>query len=129
MSHQQADFTKENHSESRPFPRPGRPPRSGPTSRSPNQREKILNLLRERGRAGATNDDLVRIAYRYSARLREIRLAEYEVRTDFVREGVFKYTLISEPVEPKPLPTFQSRQKETAESQPPLFAEVPRWER
>ena len=99
---------------------------SGPTSRSPKQREKILNLLRERGRAGATNGDLVRIAYRYSARLREIRLAGYGVRTDFVREAVFKYTLISEPVEPKPLPTFQPRQKETAESQPPLFAEVPR---
>ena len=38
-------------------PRQGLPPRSGPTSRSPNQREKILNLLRERGRAGATNGD------------------------------------------------------------------------
>ena len=99
---------------------------SGPTSRSPNQREKILNLLRERGRAGATNDDLVRIAYRYSARLREIRLAGYEVRTDFVREGVFKYTLISEPVEPKPLPTFQLRQKESTDRVPPLFAGVGR---
>ncbi len=126
MSQQRPDFTKTKHSQSRFFPRPGRPPRSGPTSRSPNQREKILNLLRERGRAGATNDDLVRIAYRYSARLREIRLAGYEVRTDFVREGVFKYTLISEPVEPKPLPTFQLRQKESTDRVPPLFAGVGR---
>ena len=84
----------------------------GPTRRSPNQREKIINLLRQRGRAGAFNSDLVGIAYRYSSRLREIRLMGFEVSTHYVREGVFKYVLEREPEVVKALPDFQPRSEE-----------------
>ncbi len=92
---------------------------SGPTSRSPNQRDRILNLLRERGRAGAFNSDLVGIAYRYSSRLRELRLMGFEVSTHYVREGVFKYVLEREPEVVKALPDFQPRL--VAATTPSLF--------
>lgn len=94
-------------------------PPSGPTRRSPTQREKIINLLRQRGRAGAFNSDLVRIAYRYSSRLREIRLMGFEVSTQYVREGVFRYVLEREPEVVKPLPDFQRRA--AAATTPSLF--------
>lgn len=98
---------------------PGSRTFSGPTRRSPNQREKILNLLRQRGRAGAFNSDLVGIAYRYSSRLREIRQMGFEVSTQYVREGVFRYVLEREPEVVKPLPDFQPRP--AAATTPSLF--------
>ncbi len=82
---------------------------AGPNGKSPTQREKILNLLRQRGRAGAINSDLVGIAYRYSSRLREIRQMGFEVSNHCVREGVFKYVLVREPEVVKAFPNFQPR--------------------
>ncbi len=105
-------------------------PSTGPTNRSPNQRQRIIELLRQNGRAGVLTGDFLRIPIaRYSSRLRELRQMGYEISTERLTESCFKYVLISEPIVPKELPSFQPRQKETAESQPPLFAEVPRWER
>jgi hypothetical protein len=91
----------------------------GPNGKSPTQREKILNLLRQSGRAGAFNSDLVGIAYRYSSRLREICQMGFEVSTRYVREGVFKYVLEREPQVVKALPDFQPRP--VAATTPVLF--------
>ena len=123
MTHQQADFTKPKHAQSRSFPRQGRPPRSGPTSRSPNQREKILNLLRERGRAGASNRELNSFCFRYGARIWELRRAGYEV--DTIREGNsrFRFVLRHGPIEPKRPAACGSRQ--AAPRTLPLFEAVP----
>lgn len=106
-------------------PTPTRSPSSGPTSESLNQRQRIVQLLRQNGKAGVLTADFLRIPIaRYSSRLRELRQMGYEISTERLTESCFKYVLISEPIVPKELPSFQPRQKETAESQPPLFAEV-----
>ncbi len=100
---------------------------SGPTSRSPNQRERIIQLLRQNGRAGVLTGDFLRIPIaRYSSRLRELRQQDYSISTERITEGCFKYVLISEPLALKELPTFQPRPKATAQEQPPLFAEAGR---
>ena len=103
--------------------RPSRFPPSGPTSRSPNQRQKIIELLRRNGKAGLLTGDFLRIPVaRYSSRLREIRQMGYVVSTERITEGCYKYVLISEPLVPKELPTFEPRPKAPAQEQPPLFA-------
>ncbi len=50
----------------------------------------------------------------------------YQISTERFTESVFKYVLVSEPLTPKQVPTFEPRQKQPAQEQPPLFAEVPR---
>lgn len=98
-------------------------PPSGPTSRSPNQRQKIIELLRRNGRAGLLTGDFLKMpCARYSSRLRELRQQGFVISTERITESCFKYVLVSEPVIPKALPTFQPRQKVTAEGQPSLFA-------
>ena len=98
-------------------------PPSGPTSKSPNQRQKIIELLRRNGKAGLlTGDFLAMPCVRYSSRLRELRQQGYDISTERITEGCFKYVLMSEPLVPKELPTFQPRPKATAQEQPPLFA-------
>jgi hypothetical protein len=102
-------------------------PLSGPTCRSPNQRQKFLELLRQNGKAGVLTSDSLRIPIaRYSSRIRECRQMGYEISTERITEGCFKYVLIREPLTPKELPSFQPRRKQTAQEHPPLFAEVGR---
>ena len=102
-------------------------PSPGPTSKSPNQRQRIVQLLRQNGRAGVLTGDFLRIPIaRYSSRLRELRQKGYEISTERITESCFKYVLVSEPLVPKELPCFQLRRKETAQEQPRLFAEVGR---
>lgn len=101
MTQQQADFTKPTYSESSTFAGQGRPPRSGPTSRSPNQREKIVNLLRERGPTGASNRELNELCFRYGARIWELRRAGYDVVTLREGNGAFRFVLRPGPIEPK----------------------------
>ena len=82
----------------------------------------MLAKLKERVAAGVTNAEFISMRiFHYSSRLRENRLEGYVIETVRVRGGLYRYVLRSEPVTP-----FQPRQKETAESQPPLFAEVGR---
>ncbi len=98
---------------------------SAPTSRSPNQRQKIIELLRRNGRAGLLTGDFLRIPIaRYSSRLRELRQQGYEISVERLSESCFKYVLVSEPLTPKELPTFQPCPKATAQEQPHLFAGV-----
>jgi hypothetical protein len=100
---------------------------SGPTSKSLNQRQKIIELLRRNGKAGLLTSDFLRIPIaRYSSRLRELRQQGYGISTERITEGCYKYVLRFEPPVPKELPNFEPRQKEPAESQPPLFAVVGR---
>ncbi len=104
---------------------PSRFPVSGPTSKSPNQWQKILELLRRNGKAGVLTSDFLRMPVaRYSSRLKELRNQGYEISTERITEGCFKYVLVSEPLTPKELPTFQPRRKQTAQEHPPLFAGI-----
>lgn len=98
---------------------------SGPTSRSPNQHQKIIELLRRNGKAGILTGDFLRMpCARYSSRLREIRQIGFVVTTERITESCYKYVLVSEPLVPKELPTFQPRPKAPAQEQPRLFRGV-----
>jgi Helix-turn-helix domain len=66
--------------------------------RRPSQRDRILDLLRERGSAGATNVELNAICYRYGGRLFELRKkCGFTIRTESLGGGLFKFYLIAEP--------------------------------
>lgn len=59
------------------------------------QREKILNVLEDRGPAGVLNIELNEgVCYRYGARLLELRKEGYNIVTRYVKPGVFRYTLV-----------------------------------
>ncbi len=70
---------------------------SGPTSKAPAQRARILALLRERGPAGASNNELNAIGFRYGARIWELRRQGYAIRTVPEGEGAFRFILEGEP--------------------------------
>jgi len=54
------------------------------------QADKILDLLESRNELGATNIELNRIAFRYGARLHELR-KDYRISTIYIKPGVFKF--------------------------------------
>jgi hypothetical protein len=54
------------------------------------QTHKILTLLKTNG--SATNVELNRIAYRYSARIAELRKEGHDILTERLSEGIFRYT-------------------------------------
>lgn len=88
-------------------------PSSGPTSKSPTQRQRIVELLRARGAAGVTTADFLRMPVaRYSSRIRELRQIGFVIRLDRIAESLFRYTLISSPAVPKSLPTFEPKPRE-----------------
>lgn len=72
------------------------------------QLDRILTLLRERGAAGATNVELNAICFRYGARLWELRKAGYNIRTESLGDGLYRFTLLSEPVKATRLHTDKS---------------------
>lgn len=58
----------------------------------------MLDALRRAGPSGLTNSHLAGIALRYSSRLRELRVAGYEIETRRLGDGLFAYYLRGEPV-------------------------------
>jgi len=96
---------------------------SEPPSRAPAQRQRVLDLLRERGAAGATNRELNQIGFRYGARLWELKRQGFSIRTDRLTDTLFRFVLLAEPQQPKLLPSY--RRKRPA-SQRSLFAGVAR---
>jgi len=63
--------------------------------RSSRQRERILELLLERGSEGVTNVELNEVCFRYGARIWELRRAGHNIHTANLGEGLFRFTLIS----------------------------------
>lgn len=57
------------------------------------QAEQIVKLLKAKGADGATNYELNKIAFRYSARIAELRKDGVEISTVQIKKGLFKYTL------------------------------------
>lgn len=60
------------------------------------QSEKILEVLEKAGDYGVTNVTLNRIAFRYAARLHELRREGYLVSTLYIAPGLFRYVLHKE---------------------------------
>ena len=62
----------------------------------PTQRDRILKLLEERKELGVTNYELNEIAFRYGARLKELREDGYQIKTVHIRKSVWLFVLVSE---------------------------------
>lgn len=60
-------------------------------------RQKILKLLKENRHV--TNIQLNRIAYRYSARIHELREDDFVIEREYLKPGVYRYWLVREPME------------------------------
>lgn len=59
-----------------------------------NQSEKILELLRERGEHGASNFELMKIAYQYPARVHTLRhKLGHEIEAKHIKDKEWKFTL------------------------------------
>ncbi len=83
-------------------------PPSGPTFRSPTQRQKLILFLRARGDTGATNTELIALGlYRYSSRIHECRAASYVLESVHEAEGRWRYFLRHEPTLESPPYVFQ----------------------
>ncbi len=67
-----------------------------------------------------TGEELYKIARRIGSRLFELRCAGHIISTEGIGPGLFRYRLLREAVQPKPLPTYTPRPRP---AQPSLFAE------
>ena len=62
------------------------------TATTTSQRAKILDLLKARGTV--SNVELNKIAFRYSARLYELRQEGHRITTRPIRDGIVHYTYL-----------------------------------
>ena len=65
--------------------------------RIPTQRDRILESLRSAGKDGILNTELHKITLRWQARLHELYQQGFKVDVSLVGDGVYRYTLLSEP--------------------------------
>lgn len=73
------------------------------TRRASYQREKIIQLLRERGKNGVTNTYFFEhVTNSLGARMSELYERGYEISTISIGRGVYKYVLKNEPKKPMP---------------------------
>lgn len=72
---------------------------SNEQERIKNKGEQIKLALRMAGNRGMTNVELSKMALRYGGYLGKLYEEGYEIDKEFLGEGVYKYTLISEPEE------------------------------
>lgn len=87
---------------------------TGPPVRAVNQRSHILQLLREAGASGVVNTELYRVCFRPPSRICELRQQGYSIRTIRESESRFRFVLLQEPDQPRPL-------REPRPPQMPLF--------
>lgn len=107
-------------------PVPGSVKRFGPTSKSPNQRDRILDALRAAGRRGLTTPEVLKVGgFRYSSRLRELRIQGNTISCKSLGESLFLYTLESEAERAEPPFDYSAdMEKHLRDSAMPLFKEV-----
>jgi hypothetical protein len=100
---------------------------SCPTSQSPGQRDRLLELLRVRGGAGVTNTELNSlVGFRYGARLFELRRMGHVITTEREagEESVFRFKLVREASEPLLLSDYDARTRRLEAEAAPVFAGV-----
>ena len=71
------------------------------------QCEQILAMLRT---GPKTNDDLARVALKYTSRISDLRKAGHNIQCQRIKRGLTKYRLI-EPAEPEPKPAAAPKQR------------------
>ena len=68
------------------------------------QKDRILDLLEERGEQGVLDIELNEIAFRYGGRLHELRQDGYRIRTTHIKKSVWRFTLLpQDPLQPQSL--------------------------
>lgn len=65
-------------------------------SRPLTKEERVLRLLKRRGRFGASNRELNSICFRYTARIYDLRKDGHTIRTMRDSAGLFRYILEDE---------------------------------
>lgn len=61
------------------------------------QATQILNLLKDRGDRGASNFELMQIAFQYPARIHQLRHKDgYNIKSEHVKDKEWKITLIQD---------------------------------
>jgi hypothetical protein len=60
------------------------------------QTQKLIDIFKRRGYRGIYNYELNSICFRYSARIKELRDAGFQIVTQYIKPGVFKYTLMEQ---------------------------------
>ncbi|WP_026536959.1 hypothetical protein [Arthrobacter sp. 9MFCol3.1] len=64
------------------------------------QTERIYDKLEAAGDKGVLNIDLMPIAWRYSARIADLRRDGHRIRTTHIKNAVWKFTLLSDDDKP-----------------------------
>lgn len=65
--------------------------------KQPTQKQKLLKILKARGKHGAYNWELnEHVGFRYGARVWELRSEGYNILTVPVKRGLFKHVLVEE---------------------------------
>ena len=65
------------------------------------QAMRILELLKERGKEGATNYELMKISYQYPARLHTLRHRDgHTIKTTHIKDTMWRVELIKEAGKP-----------------------------
>lgn len=90
-------------------------------------------MLETRGSIGASNYDLNQVAFRYSARIQELRKEGYIIRDEHVKDSLWRYYLEKSPLKtPDKVKTHwlpeKNREERTtvAENQANIFEDSPR---
>ncbi|WP_144472793.1 hypothetical protein [Bacillus pumilus] len=65
--------------------------------RRESKRGQVLNLLRRKGKDGATNGELSTVSLRYGGHLGRLYELGYKIKKEHLGDGVHLYTLIEEP--------------------------------
>jgi hypothetical protein len=63
------------------------------------QAERILAFLEARGELGVLNTELNEIAYRYSARLSDLRRDGYRIRSAHIKNATWRFALLPQDTE------------------------------
>ena len=79
--------------EQTPAAKPRRPAVRGEHKRGPDQRQKILDVLIERGEQGVRNTELNEICFRYGARIFELRKLGHDIKTVKESDGLYRFVL------------------------------------
>lgn len=61
--------------------------------RKPNQKDRILRVLKVARNRGVTNRALNRLCFRYASRLFELRRDGFEIKTVCVKPGLYRFVL------------------------------------
>jgi hypothetical protein len=58
------------------------------------KRDRILEILKDRGPAGVTNRELNEVCFRFGARIFELRMRGWDIETRPEKRGLYRFVLL-----------------------------------